>query len=841
MLLLIRYANWSLASRIPLVIVLLITIFFGLFIGNLGMNASPYIVDESHALRKSHKVLGETFTNSGEQVMLILKFGNELFTPATIKKIDELSRQLELLSITDELDINTLLEIGKKYSAEETVDLIINDGINIYDQDLLIQLKKDIGKNIKHRDIEALRDIRIKSKPVHKVRSLSTVENLIDDDDSLITEKLIKELPSNEIDTKSIREQALNNELYRKILIDDEGSATNVQIELTITGDDSPNMIRVHNEILATIKSNGLDRFAHLSGVPVVNAQIGEAMDNDNKQFFPIVIIVILLSLLLTFKNIIVVLISMMVAVLTMIWALGSMAILGIDQNIVTSILPIFLISIAVADSIHYVSAYLYRVSDSSQHSVLTTNAHLIRPMFLTTVTTIIGFFALSYSDLIFIREFGLFVSLGVAYAFFITISILPRLLPKIRFSQLALNQSTNNESNHINVYARATIRVFLFMKKHSTSVFVYSLVLLGICLTLSMDIKVDNHSTASFDDSARIRTDEALINRHFGGIYPVNFWFQSDKPRQMIRPDVVSAIETLQNHIMTFDQVGYSISPNNFLKRINRVVGEHNYALPSPLNENTVSQFFFLYENSSGQDLRDVLDMSYSQSRLVTLFKSDQASQFEEAIASTKELAEKVLPSDISFKVTGYGAEIILATDLVVNGQISSICIAIVLIGGLMVIYFRSFLIGIIGVLPLTLTIIINFTLMSITNTPLDIGTALISGIAFGIGIDYSIHFISLLQAECRLGHPMSLALQNTIKDVARPILINSVSLGLGFLILALSDFASLRQLGYFVSTSMILCALITLSILPFLFNLAGHQIFLTNEKGAAVKSDGS
>ncbi|MCG8673522.1 MAG: MMPL family transporter [Pseudomonadales bacterium] len=830
---LIRYSNWCESSKLPILLVLLATVFFGIQFGNLGINASPYIVEQGHPLRKAHEVLSDTFTNSGEQVMVVIDLGENLFERSQLEKISEITSAFENLSLVDETDLMFMDTLASRFNQQTLVDDIKVDNVNPSDIDALKLLRASIiAATAAADDLYHLDQIITRASPVLRVRSLTTVENLTDTDDFLAADKLIDVLPSSTEESRALEAAVLDNELYHNILTDRAAHKTNVQLELNITSDDSPNMIRTYERILETLAAHNLTGQAHLSGIPVVNAQIGAVMENDNKTFFPFVILVIIFILYLTFKKLAIVFSTLGVAILTMVWTLGSMALLGIDQNIVTAILPIFLISIAVADSIHYISAYLFQVKKSADNAISGTNSHLMQPMFLTTITTVFGFLALSYSDLIFIKEFGLFVALGVAYAFIITITLLPLVLPRMR--QPSRQETSQNSAD---VFSNITTKIFVVTTNNPRAFFLGSLIVISSFCYFATGLTVDNHSTASFNENTKIRQDERFITDHLGGIYPVNFWIKSETDRGLIRPDVVLAIEELQQHIDQFDQIGYTVSANDFLKRLNRVVAKGEYQLPEPLTQDIVSQFFLLYENSNGQDLRDVIDLSYSEGRIVALFKTDQASQFREVIESTQQLAKRILPADVSLQTTGYGAEIVLATDLVVHGQVTSIIIAITLIGGLMVLYYRSFLFGLIGILPLTLTIAINFGLMSLTNVPLDIGTALISGIAFGIGIDYSIHFISIFRGYCENTSSVKEAIQQTIDSVSRPIVVNSLSLGLGFLILSMSDFASLRQLGYFISTSMIVCAILTLFLLPFIFSKVAK--LATPERSAEYNED--
>lgn len=799
-------------AKTALAFLLLVSALFAAGATQLGINASPYVVDASHPVRQAHEALKNTFTNVGEQALIALVFEKTAFDPDIIKRVNTLTNDLEDMSITTPEDVTLIDSLRKEARFEAILSGTLDEGLDTRDQDALkraIEASHAAGED---EYTELLTKTLLRASPVERVRSVTSIENIKDLNGELTTEKLVPALPRTAEESARIQSDALSNPLFRKLLVSEDGKAVTVQVELRITGDDSPNMMLAYHKIIEIVEQNELSGHAYLSGVPVINAEIAKVMENDNKKFFPIVILVIFLVLYVAFRSLLAVAIALTVAILSTVWTLGSMAFCGVDHNIVTAIMPIFIISIAVADAIHFLSKLDATGEKCAIDAVKETSRSLLLPMFLTSLTTTLGFLSLAYSSLRFITEFGLFVALSVVYAFLITIVLIPACAKWINRS----GREEHTESfQSQGIFQRWTT----ILVNHRKAFVAALLAVTTGALTQTFSIDVDNHSSAAFPADARIRLDEKVINENIGGIYPVNFWFSAKEDRFLLNPKSIDAIEKITHRIEAYQAVGRVVSPNDFLKRIYQIVGESSFSLPEPLTQEAIAQLFLLYENSNGQELNDVMDDNYRNARIIALFNTDRAKSFNEVIRDVESYARQVLPGGLEMTITGYGAEIVVATEEVVFGQIYSTLFAGVLIFLLMSYFYRSLLIGIIGMAPLLLTLFINFSAMKMFSIPLDIGTALIIGITFGVGIDYAIHYISALKIYRQEQQGWQESSVSAIADVFRPILFNSVSLSLGFLVLSLSSFTPLRQLGYFVSGSMMLCAMVTLVILPGLF----------------------
>lgn len=521
--------------------------------------------------------------------------------------------------------------------------------------------------------------------------------------------------------------------------------------------------------------------------------------------------------------------IPLTIATITTGWTVSTMALLGVPQNIVTTMLPVFIISIAVADAIHFLSAYYSFSHATQQQSMNAQNSdvdntdtdsalhntflHLFSPLLVTTITTAVAFIIIAQTELVFFQEFGWFTAIGIGYAFFLTITLLPVLLflqkeslPSGALESVLLTKLTQQIQQCASYLNQNTLRSYML--------------LLVFCMIASVHITkldIDKEVIGFFDEQERIRIDEAKIKQYFGGTTPFNIHLTADSAHRFKDPDVLKAMETLTSELMAMETVGYTSSVVDFVKYSHQIIMESAYALPDNADASLIGQLLFLFESETTQDIRNVTTNDYQQARMFVSLRSDQSSSIDEVIDTVLSVSKAHMPADINISVSGFAELLATSTQEIVHDQVSHTSQAFIAIIIILSLLFRSIALAAIAVVPLFFTILLTFSLMSLTHIPLDIGTSIVTCISIGIGIDYTIHFLSFFkQATHQSQLPIIDAIKATLEHVSRPILINSFSLALGFLVLTVSDYAALAHLSYIIASAMILCAALTLIVLP-------------------------
>jgi len=434
--------------KLVLIVLLLTTILMGWFATKIQTNATPYFLDINHPSRIADKKLKEVFKGSGEVLIVSTQTKQEsIFNRRSLTDLYRFTQEVEALTLTNESDLKHLNEIINKVKVDTRLKnyfknleaLKPSDYTNI----------KAIQSILKSNPTEIIEDktfidsLLIRVWPIKKVRGIVNIESIsASDEDSFDVHALMPYVPKNDIDIKYLEDEAYGNKLLKDILFTEKNkSITNTLIELRIPQEDAPNMKRIYDIISSIPLKIATEDTYYISGPPAIFAQTAAVVKENSDKMFPFVIMVVIMMLYLLYKNKRTVIFPVTVSIISVVWVIGTMAFFGYKQNIVSTMLPVFLISIGVSDSIHFLSEYHKCEKGNAREKVEVSLEKVFKPMLYTSLTTMIGFLALTYTPISFIKEFGVFVAVGIFYAFIITVTLIPAL-------QLIFDTKTSTVSN---------------------------------------------------------------------------------------------------------------------------------------------------------------------------------------------------------------------------------------------------------------------------------------------------------------------------------------------------------------------------------------------------------
>ena len=275
----------------------------------------------------------------------------------------------------------------------------------------------------------------------------------------------------------------------------------------------------------------------------------------------------------------------------------------------------------------------------------------------------------------------------------------------------------------------------------------------------------------------------------------------------------------------------GSDISVDEFYNQLLKQLdynGANYYEIPYDANKypvadkqglkNLISQYLLLYSGSLDDFSNDSLEPT--QARMQIELTTHDTKAVSNIINDGKAFAKAHFPEGYSLDAYGIAELEYSLTDMITSSQITSLLLAILIVFVILFIYFKSPIAGIIGTIPLILSILINFGIMGLTHINLDMVTSLIGSIAIGIGVDYTIHFMDDYHRQRLLSNDLQQVTLNTLSLSGKAIIVNAVSVGLGFLVLALSQFVVLRYIGILVAIVMLTSSFTSMTILPALLN---------------------
>ncbi len=771
---------------------------------NVKKNTTPYFLDKNHVERVKEDALNRVFTRSKETIVIVLKSAKDsIFDKETLSLLDSAHEALDGLDLIEYVQpVENNLETASVENSDKRQSLKARL-IEQYNQDL-----KRAKTDQERRFIEHTLGHFI--YPIRSVKSLINSDDIYEHDDDIIV------APSFSAEHLGLWHEGkgktlLDNPLLVDALVDEQARAVAIQIELNVDPDDSESIKAIFHKIKNVISplAHAANFQVFYSGTPVVNVEISQIMEKDNERYFPLIVILIASILFALFRSIWAAILSLSVSIISIVLTFGLMTLFGITLNIVTTILPIFIITIGVTDAIHLLSrsSEENEIAGSPKEAIFNKVSKLYRAMLLTSLTTALGFFSLSFNEIINIRDFGIMVGISSLIAWAVSVFVLPAFMSLISYK--AKGEATS-------FFLFSLIAKLAYQQNMFRSV---SLVVILILISAigSTGFYVDQQNLNSFKDSTQLRKDDQQINALLGGTVPVSVWIKSDEAKGVISSEALAFIEKIELLAREHSIVGYTVSAASFLRHMHNVMfPENDGEQASALSSELVAQYLFLLEGGASRDLESVLELGqYKQTRIVIMTNTDGSLDLQNLLDHLK-TALVDLPEGLQIEFAGYGNMNAAAAKEIVFGQLTSIVISVVGLVLLVSLIYRSPLFGLIAIFPLSMSLVMMFGLMGIFSIPLDIGSSLVCGVAFGIGIDYSIHIIEAYLRHLRSGINSKEASKKAMSDVSFPVLTSAFTISAGFSILLISEFEPIFNLGLLVSSTMLISALVTLFILP-------------------------
>ena len=328
------------------------------------------------------------------------------------------------------------------------------------------------------------------------------------------------------------------------------------------------------------------------------------------------------------------------------------------------------------------------------------------------------------------------------------------------------------------------------------------------------------------FEKESDIVLTDKFINEHFGGTTTLNLILDANGKKDVFKyPEVLKLADQMQSQLENdLEVVGNSFSLTDYTKRMNKVMNADKEEFNTiPDEQDMIAQYLLLYEMSGDpENLNKVVDYDYAKLNVTFQLKSDNSKALNSAIAIIDTYEDDFNNHGITMKYAGSGYKGLIFTDLILEGQILSLILSLIIVILLLSLMFRNFKIGLIGAVPITITALISFGIMGFLDIPLNTTTALLSSIAIGIGIDYAVHFIEQYRLNAAKTDNKLLVAQKTMAHSGRAISYNAIVVIAGFLVLLFSVFPPNRELGALVSLNMFTSFIGTVTIMLVLLRVS-------------------
>ena len=577
------------------------------------------------------------------------------------------------------------------------------------------------------------------------------------------------------------------------------------------------------------------DHKFYLTGGPVLTYAFQESSQQDTEKIVPFVFLFTFLFLFILFRRLSGVLLPLVVIFTSVLATLGFAGWIGIEMNVLTAIVPQFLIALSMAVAVHVLASF-YQFLDQGLNHIealkLAAEKNWV-PTILTSLSTAIGFLSFTTSGLPPIAKMGIMSGFGTVFAWFVSFTLLIPILALVRFKRIEKSNSTqepNLEETFV-VSERASKAVdFVYKFRFLIIVFFTALGLASAALTVNLVASSDPFKY--FQKSNSIRQANDFIEKDLGGISGVEMMVHSGVPEGVKDPVFLNKVEDFQKWIEDKEVFTSVISVVDILKEMNQVLNgglKENYVLPE--SKDMTAQQLFLYTMSlpQGMDINNRVSIQNDSLRMTAMTTVHESNAF---LALVDELEKEGQRRGLTVEVTGKIPLYQANNEIVVESFVVSMSLAIVLIALLLILGLRSLKVGLISVIPNSMPLLIGAGFLYLWGQSLDIGTVIVGSVCLGIAVDDTIHFLSNFQKFLKQGDGVKEALGKVFTYTVPALLTTTVVLVMAFSSFVMASFVPNQNFGILVAFILSVALIADVLFLPALLLL----FFKDEDKNAAT-----
>ncbi|NOQ77109.1 MAG: MMPL family transporter [Methylococcaceae bacterium] len=650
-----------------------------------------------------------------------------------------------------------------------------------------------------------------------RVDSITNFQHTVAEEDDLIVADLVYEaanLTGQEIE--KIKQVAINEPLLVNRLISKTGHVSGVNVTIQLPGKDSLESLEVADkarEIVTEIEMKYPNLTLHLTGVVMMGNAFTEASLNDNATLIPIMYGLVIFVLLLCLRSVIATSAVVLLIVLATIASMGAMGWMKLFLTPTSATAPIIILTLIVADCVHFLVTMLHnmRLGTEKVNAIKESLRINFQPIFLTSVTTAIGFLSMNFSDAPPFRDLGNVVAIGAILALLLTVTFLPALLTVLPI-KVKSDVLKKNKPRFIASLAKFVVRRYkglLFLNTIISIVFIS-------CLPLN---ELNDEFVKYFDKTIPFRQATDFLNENMGGIYSIEYSIAMDESGAVNEPEFLKKIDQFSYWLKQQSEVIHVNTVSDTFKRLNKSMHADEQAwYKLPEQRDLAAQYLLMYEMSLpyGLDLNDQVNMDKSGIRVVITIQSLSSN---EVLALEVRFSEWLATQMPTAKFDSASTDLMFANIGKRNivRMIEGTGMALILISLILVFAFKSIRLGLISLIPNLVPAGIAFGIWGVVNGNVGLALSVVTGITLGIVVDDTVHFMSKYQrARIEKGYDKKQAVEYAFSTVGTALWITSAVLVSGFIVLGFSHFTMNVEMGVMTAMTIAIALFLDLLFLP-------------------------
>lgn len=666
------------------------------------------------------------------------------------------------------------------------------------------------------RQIEELATALSALEAAEHVESLFSALNIRDQEGLLQVGPLLDTTPEDPDTLATAKTNALYSPLLKRNLISRDGRTTAVTVTIRRDRRDSAFNQQLFGEIERLLEPlrQDFDEVFQL-GPPRVNIEIERAMFRDLWRLTPMATVILVASILLFLGTGVAAVLPLITAGVSVLWTFGFMGYCGIPVTLLTILLPSLLVVIGSAEDTHMMAEYLHAVAGGHgdrQGAVRHMANKIALPIVINAFTTVLGFYANVFNDILLIQQFAYASSFAMAASLVSTVLILPLVLSFVTPKRTRLAPPHEPPRGMVGAAVRQSERLGT---RHRRAVVAVVVVLMVVFGGLSLRMQVTNDPLSYFKPTHPLVRDAQTLQDDLAGMSVFFLTLEGREPGTFKRPEALTSLEAIQRMLL---EQGFDTATSlaDFLALAHQEMNQGNPAFHHvPDRPDLIEQYLLFFQR---EDLEQYVSHDYRLANIVVRHHFSASHALNHKLGAVKRQLPQVLSEDIAPRFVGENLMINQAAESLFVGELKSLGMLISVIFVIMFLMYTSTMAGVVSLIPNLIPMVINFGTMVLLGIPLNAGTAMVAAIAIGISVDDTTHLLARYNQERKRTADPEEALRVTVWSEAVPVMTTTVSLALGFLILVTSGFTVVAQFGLLSAMTMVVGLVTDLTITPLL-----------------------
>jgi len=628
------------------------------------------------------------------------------------------------------------------------------------------------------------------------------------------------ERPKSQDEVDSIKKTIYNLPFYQGLILNRETYATIMAVTLDKNQLDTKNRVQLIAEIKQAADKFGVkyNNPLHYSGLPYIRTIISKKVEGELKLFVVLALLISALFLYLFFRSVKAVLFPVIIVIFSVIWALGTIVLLGYKITILTGIIPPLLIVIGVENCIFLLNKYHYEYSHH-QNKVKSLSRVIERigsANFLTNAATASGFAAFLITRNKLLVEFGAIASINILIVYVLSLTLVP-----IFYSYLPPPKM--KDIKHIQESLAKSIidKAVFWVTNRRNTIYIITLILILIAGIGVTRLTTKGSIVDDIPKRDPLYLDLLFFEKNFKGIMPFEISIDTKKKKGVLTLNNLRKIDRLQDSLAGYPELSRPLSIVEVIKSARQAFygGDPKYyELPNSNELAFMGSYIPKMKTGKRTLIKNFIDTNYQITRVSVQMANIGTHEIQRIQDNLRPKIDSIFhPSKYKVIITGTSVVFLKGTNFLIKNLWESLVLALIIIAILMAFLFTSWRMILISLVPNLIPQLMTAALMGFTGIPVKPSTILIFSIALGISVDNSIQYLSRYRLQLRHSNwDIPYSVISALKETGYSMIYSSTVLFFGFGIFVLSTFGGTQALGFLISFTLLVAGLLNLFILP-------------------------